>query len=434
VVVSVDTRLSIIQRKEQTLAMSMGMRMSLALLGMSSEDLEEALKVEKTRNPFLKVCPYPTMMPFGSLSSEGGLDSLEAGRSVAEDLLQQIGLLKLPTEQRELANRLVYCLDERGFISDTVDEVCGYLGANPEMLRATVAKLQMSVEPAGVFAWSLSDCFRIQLLALNRLDPIILQLLDRLDLVARQDVEAICELCGADIEDAVDMITEIRALNPSPLVRNLAPPVIGQEPELSILPDDQGGMTVALNPAAFPSILVDDGLFDRVRAVEIDARALRYYRDCHKGAAAFVVALQKRANTILRIGQQIAEFQRRYLVSGHTLDLSPMTTSVLAKALGLNKSTVSRALKNCRIMTRHGVRRSDEFLVRSISKISVEKSQGQALHRLSVIIRSEDKRNPYTDLELASVMQKAGFDLSRRTIAKYRDLIGAPGKAKRRVS
>jgi RNA polymerase sigma-54 factor len=64
----------------------------------------------------------------------------------------------------------------------------------------------------------------------------------------------------------------------------------------------------------------------------------------------------------------------------------------------------------------------------------VEKSQGQALHRLSVIIRSEDKGNPYTDLELASVMQKAGFDLSRRTIAKYRDLIGAPGQAKRRVS
>ncbi len=412
--------------------MSMVMRMSLVLLGMSSEDLDEALRKERARNPFLRMSAYPPGASSNTAGARPDLDILAAEGSTADDLLQQIGLLKFSADQRDVAGRLVFCLDERGFLADPAEEICRYLETTPDMLKAVVAKLQMSVEPAGVFAWSLRDCFRIQLLSLNRLDPIILRLLDRLDLVAQQDVAAICELCAVDVEDAVDMIGEIRALNPSPLIKVDAAPLVGQEPELNILPDGAGGLSVELNPAAFPAVLADDGLFDRVRAVELDQAALKYYRDCHRGAAAYVVSLQKRANTLLRIGQQVAELQSRYLKSGHTLDLRPMTTAMLADSLGLNKSTISRALKNCRVMTGHGVKKSEELLIRPISKSSMEKSQGQALQRLSVLIRSEDKQAPYSDLELASLMRRAGFDLSRRTIAKYRDLIGVPGKAKRR--
>lgn len=430
----VETRLSIVQRKEQALAMSMGMRMSLTLLGMSSEDLEEAVKAERARNPFLRLMPYPAPPAGGGSGGSSSLEAVAAEPAAAEDILQQIALLKLPPDQRELAARLVYCLDERGFLADPLDEMCAYLETGPDMLKSVVAKLQMSVEPAGIFAWSLIDCFRIQLLSLNRLDPIILQLLDRLDLVAQQDVTAICELCAVDAEDAIDMIAEIRALNPSPLIKMDPAPLVGQEPELIILPDDAGRMSVTLNPSAFPDILADDGLFNRVRAVELDQAAIKYYRDCHRGAAAYVLSLQKRANTLLRIGREIADIQSKFLTSGHTLDLRPMTTSMLADTLGLNKSTISRALSNCRVMTRHGIRNSEEFLVRPISKCSKEKSQGQALQRLSVLIRAEDKRSPYSDLELAALMAKVGFDLSRRTVAKYRDLLGVPGKAGRRSS
>ena len=428
----VETRLSIVQRKEQALAMSMGMRMSLTLLGMSSEDLDEAVKTERARNPFLRLMPYPAP-PVGNLRGvSAGLEAVAAASTASDDILQQIALLKMPAEHRDLAARLVYCLDERGFLADPLEEMCVYLQTGPDVLKAVVAKLQMSIEPAGIFAWSLSDCFRIQLLSLNRLDPLILQLLDRLDLVAQQDVPAICELCAVDTEDAVDMISEIRALNPSPLIKMDAAPLIGQEPELTILPDGQGGMSVALNPAAFPEILADDGLFNRFRMIELDQAAIKYYRECYRGAAAYVLSLQKRANTLLRIGGQIADIQANFLSSGHALDLKPMTTSMLAENLGLNKSTISRALANCRVMTRHGIRNSDEFLVRPLSKCSMEKSQGQALQRLSVLIRAEDKRIPYSDLELAALMAKVGFDLSRRTIAKYRDLLGVPGKAGRR--
>lgn len=428
-----DTRLLTTQRKEQTLSMSMGMRMSLALLSMSSEELDDALAKECTRNPFLRTAAWvPPLVPAAG-SGAAIPETQPAQLSSSEDLLQQIGLLKLSIEQRKLAEQLVHCLDERGFIADPAEEICGYLGTSPELLRTTISVLQLSVEPAGVFAWNLSDSFRIQLLSLNRLDPIILLLLDRLDLVAQQDVQAIRELCSVDAEDAVDMIAEIRALNPSPLIKPDALPVVGQEPELIIVPGPAGDLLVELNSAAFPTLLCDDGLFDRVRAVELTTEALKYYRDCHKGAAGYVLALQKRANTLLKIGQQIAAAQSKFLQSGHALDRRPLTTAILAEALGVNKSTISRALKNCRIMTRNGVRKAEELLVRPLSRSSNDKSQDQALQRLSVMIRAEDKRSPYSDLELVALLRRAGFELSRRTVAKYRDLLGVPGKTKRRT-
>ena len=428
-----ETRLLTTQRKEQTLSMSMGMRMSLALLSMSSEELEEALAKECARNPFLRTTAWVPPLAPAAGSGTAAPEAPPAQVPGSEELLQQIGLLKLTAEQRKLAEQLVHCIDERGFIADPAEDICGYLGVSHELLRTTISVLQLSVEPAGVFAWNLSDSFRIQLLSLNRLDPIILLLLDRLDLVAQQDVQAIRELCSVDAEDAVDMIAEIRALNPSPLVTPDTLPIVGQEPELIILPGNGGGLSVELNAAAFPPLLCDDGLFDRFRAVELTPEALKYYRDCHKGAAGYVLALQKRANTLLKIGQQIAASQGKFLNSGHALDRQPLTTAILAEALGVNKSTISRAMKNCRIMTRNGVRKAEDLLVRPLSRSSSDKSQGQALQRLSVMIRAEDKRSPYSDLELVALLSRAGFELSRRTVAKYRDLLGVPGKTKRRT-
>jgi RNA polymerase sigma-54 factor len=331
-----------------------------------------------------------------------------------------------------LALSPVHCLDERGFLADPIDEMCRYLETGPEVLSRVIDTLQGAVEPVGVFAWSLRDCFRIQLQARNRCDPIILQVLDRLDLVAKRDIDAICALCSVDREDAVEMLAEIRALRPAPLTPQAPAVVAAQEPELTFIPCPDGSTRVALNPAAFPAILADDGLFDRVRRVEPDPAALRYYRDCYRGAAAFVIALQRRANTLLRTGEQIALMQTKYLQTGRRLHRSPLTTATLAQALGLNKSTVSRAMNNCRIATRHGVLPASAFLVRPISGTTGQRTRDDALHRLSVLIRAEDHRQPYSDDQLAELLVKANLVISRRTVAKYRGILGVPGMNQRR--
>jgi len=432
----VKTKLSQGQRAEQTLSLTQAMRMSLTLLHFGPEELATTALAEARRNPFLRIGRLPPQSSGRPASDDlpSPSETLPAELTDAALLEAQIGLLSLPPEEMRLARELVHCLDERGFLADPIDDMCRYLETSPALLSRVIEKLQGAVEPSGVFAWSLGDCFRIQLQARNRCDPIILQLLNRLDIVASKDIDAICALCSVDQEDAVDMLTDIRALCPSPLTPMATAVVVAQEPELIFIPGSDGSTSVELNPAAFPSILADDGLFDRVRTVELDPAALRYYRDCYRDAAAFAIAMQKRANTLLRMGEQIALAQQKYLQSGRRLDRSPLTTATLALALGLNKSTISRAMNNCRIATQNGVLLAKDFLVRPISGAIDRRTRDQALHRLSVLIRAEDQSQPYSDDLLAQFLGRANFAISRRTVAKYRAILGLPGMNERRSS
>lgn len=413
---------------------------SLTLLQFGPDDVMEAASLEARRNPFLTYAPKrDAAQPACPPAAQGGsaTDTSHdpaATESTPAMLLKQIRLISFSDDEMSLACDLVHCLDDRGFLSDPADEMCSYLQTTPRKLIAVVATLQTHIEPAGVFAWSLKDCFRIQLSGMNRADPLILALIARLDLVARKDIPGICAHCGVSEEDAQDMLEDIRRLNPAPLAAQPDPGALPHEPELIFVEEGDGAIAVSLNSAALPKLLTDDGLFDQVKAVEIDEAALAYYRDCYRGAAAFVTAMQKRANTLLTIGQKIAEGQSKFILTGRPLDRKPLTMGALARTLSLNKSTISRALNKCLFQTPRGSVPASEFLVRPINDGSAARTRDQALRRLSVLIRAEDKSAPYSDEALVELMAKSNFVLSRRTVAKYRGLLGLPGRHHRRAS
>ncbi len=423
-------------KTQQSLAMTTDMRTSLTLLSLGPSEIAEAAEEEARRNPFLRFVP-PANSGGSSAPANGGSDLRQETASdvnVADTLLHQIGLISLSKAEMTLAKELPYCIDERGFLADPIDEMCSYLDTKPGLLRAVVAKVQRAVEPAGVFAWSLKDCFRIQLEAINRCDPLMTTLLDRLDLVANQDIDGISALCGVDDEDAEEMLADIRGLRPMPLTPVLPAGTVTRDPELEFHKNSDGLIEVRLCESALPQLLSDDGLFDRIKTVEIDETAIQYYRDCYRSAAGFIIAMQKRANTILRIGQEIAATQGRFIASGRTLDRQPLTMGGLADTLGVNKSTISRAMNNCRIKTDSGVVPAADFFARPLNEENNSRTRDQALHRLSVLIRTEDPRAPHSDEVLSELLTKARFPVSRRTVAKYRGLIGVPGVYHRRVN
>ncbi len=415
------------QIAQQKLALSQGMRTSLSLLHMTPGDVAEQLAAERRRNPFLRVRASSPLRP--SLP-DAELVQLE---DAAQSLLQQIGLIRFDGGEAHLARDLVHCLDERGFLVETEAVLCGELGVDTATLRSTIARLHASVEPIGTFARSLTECFRLQLLEKNRFDPVIAVLLERLDLVAQRDFDAICALCGVDREDAEEMVEDIRELNPAPLAMIGAPadPVIC--PDLEMDHDAQGRLAVRLCPDAIPDVLADDAMFSRLQRVETEGAAWAYYKDCYGAAAGFVIALQKRANTMLRIGQHLARVQVRFLTTGRLADLVPLTMEGAAKVLGLHKSTISRAMAGCTVQTPHGVLPADTFFVRGFSQHAAHRTRAQVLRRLGLLIQTEDKARPLSDQALCMLMCRANFAMSRRTVAKHRALLGQPVAAKRRV-
>lgn len=416
------------QTQSQRLALSQAMLNSLSLLSMDQEEIAEEIVAEKKRNPFLRAIPYG-----GSSGTAPLVDEVAQNEQSAHLLLQQIGYVQLSDPERALARELAYCLDARGFLADSAAEMCGYLNTTPDMLHATIAKLQTALEPTGVFAWSLADCFRIQLEAQNKYDPLIAKLLNKLQLVARQDVDAICKHCEVDAEDARDMMADIRALNPAPFATTPSSPETSRSPDLIFEPADDGGFNVMLNPDALPKLLTDDALFSKYMQVETDKSALAYYRDCYRAAGSFVIAMQKRANTLLKIGSYVAQTQRRYLTTGRLIDRAPLTMSDMAAKIDLNKSTISRAMNGCQAVTPHGVVAAFDFFVRPLSAHSDGKTREQALRRMALLIKTEDKSKPLSDQKLADLMNKANFAITRRTIAKYRTLTGHPPASARRT-
>lgn len=431
----IGMRLTQVQKTQQKLSMTAVMRNSLALLQLGPSDLAEVVEEETRRNPFLRYVPAAQASGGGVAHSDGREErEAQALETTNEGLLRQIGLISLSASEKRLAQELPYCLDERGFLADPLDDMCGYLDTSRAELIAVVAKVQKAVEPAGMFAWSLRECFRLQLEAKDRWDPLIEQLLERLDLVAKQDIKGICALCGVDEEDAEEMVADIRALRPAPLTPVDPVETAAREPELIFHTNPDGEIDVSLNERALPRILTDDGLFDRIGTVEMDKAAVQYYRDCYRGAAAFVIAVQKRANTLLRIGQEIAAVQGRFVATGRKLDRQPLTMGGIAENLELNKSTISRALNKCRIQTDREIVMASAFFVRPLNDDNATRTREQVLQRLSVLIRTEDLRKPHSDESLVQLLERSGLQVSRRTVAKYRALLGIPGTYERRAN
>lgn len=421
------------QATAQKLALTQFMRSSLSLLQMGPEELIDETEKEARRNPFLK--PVPNIPRGGGAAWSEGFDLANISEQQTENdtILKQVSLIRLSSDQSRIAAELVYCLDERGYISDPADEICGYLEVHKGTLMEVVSILQKSVEPAGVFAWSLKDSFRIQLEAKNRYDPVIAKLLDRLDLVAHQKIQEICSLCGVDDEDATEMLADIRLLSPAPL----QPVAVGSEnvcvPELIFDVGVSGEVNVRLNEGALPQMLTDDALFSVIKTAETDNNAMAYYRDCYRGAAGFVLAMQKRANTLLKIGEMIAKTQAKFIRTGRTLDRRPLTMGALATELGLNKSTISRALSSCLFDTDRGLVNPADCFVRPLNEEGADRTREQVLQRLSLLIRTENKHAPLSDEALARQLASVNLKISRRTVAKYRGLLSLKGVYQRKL-
>ncbi len=419
------------QVTQQRLGLTQHMRNSLSLLTMGHDEICSALGRERRRNPFLRSSYLPDQS--AQIRHDIGENAaITAIPPATDNLTSQIAMIKLAPPERKLACDLVHCLDERGFFTDSADDMSGYLEASADKIIAIVETLQTMVEPAGVFAWSLKDSFRIQLQAQNRYDPMIAELLMHLDLIAAQNVDAICDILAVDHEDAQDMLDDIRKLTPAPLMLVADVTSIHQAADLIVRLDGNGAIDVELNEAALPALLTDDALFSSIKTTETDKMALAYYRDCYRSAGTFVLAMQKRANTLLRLGNELANVQARFLKTGKAIDRKPLTMGRLAAKLGLNKSTISRALNNCLIETPHGLIPALDFFVRPLADGAEHKTRQQALARLSTLIKTEDVNHPYSDDVLAGMMSKTSFVISRRTVAKYRKMLNIPNAFARR--
>ncbi|HET7083434.1 MAG TPA: RNA polymerase factor sigma-54 [Rhizomicrobium sp.] len=365
-----------------------------------------------------------------------GEDSLEssvaAGGSLKDHLENQLSIAALLPEDRMILLALIDAVDEAGYLRAELMDVANRLGCEIEDVQAVLGVLQ-GFDPVGVGARDLAECLSLQLKARDRLDPAMQAMLTRLDLVARRDMGQLTALCGVDADDISDMIAEIRQLNPKPGLAFGSEPVTPVVPDVFVREGPDGGWLVELNSDTLPRLLVNNQYYGTVSKNARDKDSKNYLADCLNTANWLVKSLDQRARTILKVASEIVRHQDAFLTHG-VRHLRPLNLRIIADAISMHESTVSRVTSNKYIATSRGLFELKYFFTASIQSVDgAESHSAEAVRdRIREMIENEEPREILSDDRIVSLLTADGVNIARRTVAKYREALRIPSSVERR--
>ena len=371
--------------------------------------------------------------------AEGGEDyDLEdfaaAQVTLGDHLARQVPFLLKNATDRLIAQHLLDAIDDAGYFGGDIGEIAARLNCGAQRVEDVLSALQ-TLDPPGIMARSLSECLAIQLKQRDRFDPAMEALVANLDLLARRDFVSLRRRCGVGEDDLLDMLAEIRSLNPKPgssferaVSETIAPDVV-------VRPDAAGGWTVELNPDTLPRVLVNRDYFQTVsKSCGKLKEDQAFLADCLQNANWLTRSLDQRAKTILKVATEIVRQQDAFLTRGVD-HLRPLNLRMVADAIKMHESTVSRVTSNKYMLTPRGLFELKYFFSVSIgsSEDGGDAHSAEAVrHRIRALIAQENADAVLSDDDIVLMLKKGGVDLARRTVAKYREAMNIPSSVQRR--
>ena len=368
----------------------------------------------------------------GGFDEEGMESSIAAELSLKDHLEAQLAIAALTPEDRLICLALIDGIDEAGYLRAELGDIVEKLGCEIEDVDAVLGVLQ-GFDPVGVAARDLSECLAIQLKAQDRLDPAMAVLLTRLDLLARRDIAQLCALCSVDAEDIADMLAEIRGLNPKPGLAFGSERVAPVVPDVFVRVGPAGGWHVELNTDTLPRLLVNNRYYTQVSKTARGKDGKSYLADCLNNANWLVKSLDQRAKTILKVATEIVRQQDAFLTYG-VRHLRPLNLRMIADAISMHESTVSRVTSNKYVATPRGLFELKYFFTASIQSVNgAESHSAEAVRdRIKEMIDKEEAKDILSDDRIVSLLTADGVNIARRTVAKYREAMRIPSSVERR--
>ncbi len=374
----------------------------------------------------------------GSLASGGEeLPDLEnrsrSEPTLAEHLAGQIGALAHDAREGLIAGRIIHELDEAGYLHTSLRELSDDLGAPLAEVERALTLVQ-SLDPTGVGARNLSECLALQAREADRYDPCMARLIDHLDLLASGDIARLRRLCDVDEEDFADMLAELRSYDPKPGCRYGGDAETAIVPDVIVKPADGGGWHIRINEASLPRLVVNRDYYVELEAGSRD-KASRAWLNEQLGEADWLIrALDQRQKTILKTATEIVTRQEGFFREGVSA-MRPLTLREVAEKIEMHESTVSRVTSNKYLSCPRGTFEMKYFFSSGVAAADGEGASSEAIKaRIRALCDAEDPKKVLSDQKLADMLNEEGFDLARRTVAKYREAIGIGSSAQRRRS
>jgi RNA polymerase sigma-54 factor len=350
-----------------------------------------------------------------------------------EHLRQQLSLVVMPEEIRDAADSVIGNLDENGYLVATLDEIATYGEHALEDVEKALEEVQ-SLDPAGVAARDVRECLMLQMESRGGKGGVAWQILDEhMKLLELKQYRELARLLGRPPEHIELAIDVIKGLDPKPGLRYCGPGARAVEPDVYITKEGDDYL-IELNDDDLPPLRLNrDYLRMLDRDKEPDKEVRNYIKERFTSASMLIKNIEQRKQTILRVCQSVVDRQREFLDYGIE-QLRPMMIKEIAEEIGVHASTVSRAVAGKYVHTPQGV-----FELRFFFSEAVQGPSGSTTpllvlkQKVKKMIEEEDPKKPLTDEQITDLLQQEGFQVTRRTVAKYREDMKIPSTHQRRI-
>lgn len=423
------------------LTLSPRMMLSAKILQMSTPELSEYIRRLSEENPAFDLEPNTAgREKFRSLSGRFpgensaatySLNDLEnepdqSRESIRDSLLSQLDAMTLSADIYAVARFIINSLGDDGMLEQSAKRLRKASGTDENVFSAALATVRY-MEPAGVAAEDLSECLLLQLQRFENRDPLAeLIVRDHLRLLAKNRLDIIGQKLNASPEDIARACKVIKTLSPKPAVSYGGSERVLVTPDCFVYRDDDGRLTLDFVDAFLPSLSISPYYAQMLKQND-DAEVRDYLNKKISEARLTIYSVQQRKNTVLRCVAYIADYQKDFFENGPG-HLNPLTMADIAEKLELNTSTVSRAVRGKYIQCDYGLFPVKHFLSRKLGSGSSE----NARMALRLFIENEPAGAPLSDEKLTSALREKGFEISRRTVAKYRLEMTIPDTSGRR--
>lgn len=370
--------------------------------------------------------------------------NLTKQESLRDHMLWQLQMSDFVDTERHFALLVIGNLDDRGYLDLhgglgpdgepmpdlTIEDIALEAGLDPEDAPEVLALIQR-FDPVGVAARDLKECLLIQaeVLGFDEIDKAIIN--NHLKDVERRNLNAIVKALEIDLDEVIESVQEIQKLESVP-ARNFAD---FDERTIAITPDvfvikDQDKFVVTDNDRGMQRLYINESL---VKKMLKDPKAKDFINDKLRSAQWLIRAIEQRRRTIIKVTECIVEKQREFLEKGVAY-LKPMILRDVAESVGMHESTISRVTSNKYVHTPQGLFELKYFFNSSISRVGDEDIASESVKQaIKGIIAEEDKGKPLSDQAIVKKLKEdRGIKIARRTVAKYREMLGILSSAKRK--
>jgi RNA polymerase sigma-54 factor len=352
-------------------------------------------------------------------------------KSLYAHCLEFCGNLALDPEEQIVAQKLVEELDVTGWMTTEMDLIARAVNSELKTVQRVLSKLQ-EIEPAGLFARNLKECLTLQAADKDIFCSAMKIVLENLHLVGSGKFELLRQRSGCSIDELSSIFKKIKSFDPKPGLQFDSSDAVIREPDLHVK-ETLDGWAVELNNSTLPNVQISKEFAKKVTQQVIEKSEREFIREKITEAKWLQNAINKRNDTMLKVGSEIIKRQTAFLEKGAEY-IQPMILNDIAEAVGMHESTISRVTTGSLIQTPRGTLELKAFFSVGIHQGngSTVASASSIKYKIRKLIDQEDPQSPISDDLIVKILSEDGVKVARRTVAKYRKLNNIPSSFNRK--